>query len=531
MKKIYVLLIIITMLLTACQPTPEELVVKSKADGKLDELIQQTAEPKASAAAEEPAESSATYTTTSYDYSFKSKDEDVTINVAAEVAMQDGAKYQVVDITHSDFSMEFVENACKVLLEGREMFEPRKGQTKDEIEAEILNLQAAIANPAERKSDGLRSGDPKIIAEVTKMFEDRIKIYKQLMEEAPVTIEKVPVKFEYMPKKYYTKEARYQEDLARYSGETEDEQVMEILDKYDNERQLIVDADLSNDYYGRVEVLNYSSKWLNRGYFRFIKSKELNPNTYEPYMSSGQDENSVEKIEMTPEEAMAFADKLLDDLDIENMTMYKMSLSTTDGTWYDYENDDLVEIPEEKTVYAYRISYIRQYGSLPVMESSIYYKTAEPEYGPRYENESLGISIEKDGITRFKWNNMPQITKVENDNVAILPIDEIMDIFNKQMALQYNTVGLFPYDETNHDYEKLLESITDARVDISSIKLKMVRIPIQNQMGAYRMIPAWIFKGKGFFSRDGGPSYEEVIDRIQEECFLIVNAIDGSIIQ
>jgi hypothetical protein len=106
-----------------------------------------------------------------------------------------------------------------------------------------------------------------------------------------------------------------------------------------------------------------------------------------------------------------------------------------------------------------------------------------------------------------------------------------MDIFNKQMSLQYNVIGLFNYDENEPDYDELLNSITDARININSIKLKMVRIPVKNQIGVYRMIPAWVFKGNKFFLREGSPNYEDVSDRLDTECFLIINAIDGSIIQ
>ena len=531
MKKIYALLIIMIILFAACQPTPEELVVQNKADGELDEMIQQTAETQETAPSAEAIEAEPEYITTSYDYSIKSKDGDVDIYVKANVDIQDGARYQVVRITHKDFSLEFVEKACTVLLEGQEMFEPRKGQTKDEIEAEILSLQAAIANPEQSHSDGLSSGDPETIARVTKMFQDRIKIYKEILEEAPDTIEKVPARFEYMPKKYYAREERYKEDLADYSNETENEQAIQILDEYENEMQLIVDADLSNDYYGRVEVRNYSSKWLNSGHFHFIKSKELNTNTYGPSIMS-KDKSESDEIEMTHDEAIIFADKLLLDMGIENMNVSTIYHIASPGAYYDEEKETVVQIPdEERSIYGYNIHYVRQYGPLPVMESSIYYKTAEPDYGPRYGNEELGITIEKDGVIRFSWTNMPQITKVENDNVAILPLEQVMDIFNKQMSIQYNVIGLFDYDENEPDYDELLNSITDARININSIKLKMVRIPVKNQIGEYRMIPAWVFKGNKFFLREGSPNYEDVSDRLDTECFLIINAIDGSIIQ
>ena len=532
LEKLTVILICI-LLLSSCQPTPEELVVKSKADENFDELVKQTPLPREEiiSPGTETEEIEQTFTTSEFDYTFKSKDGDVDINVKAQVDMLEDAHCHVVKITHKEFPIGFVERACNILLEGQEMYEPRKGQTKDEIEAEILNLQAAIANPEQSHSDGLRSGDPETVAYVTKMFEDRIEIYKELLEEAPETIERIPVTFRFMPKKYYTKQAHYQEIVARYSGEEDDEQAFQVLDEYENEMQFVADADLSRGYYGRVEVRNYTSKWLNSSVFRFYKNMELNLATYGPSMNGREYNGKEDEIQMTEEEAVEYAESLIKDMGIENMSLSEIRANTSPKGYYDEATKQYIEIPQNEWItYGYTFFFTRTFGSLSAILEEVYFEGSDPEYGPRYGRETLAFLIDKDGVSRFSWNNQPKIVEVENDNVAILRLDEIMEIFNRQMALEYNVIGLFDYDEGEDNYQELLDSIESGRIDIDSIDLKMIRMPVKNQMGIYRMIPVWVFKGTSFFYREGGTKYEEVSDRLEEKCFLFINAIDGTII-
>ena len=260
------------LFLAACQPTPENPVVVNKANGELEKKIQQTATPAPSVEAEQtpvPLEN--------VKRTFAAKDEKVEITVDAQVFIPSGT-LPVVIIEPDEISLEFVQKAAEVLLEGKPLYDPRTQLTKNEIDEKILELQQALANPEESGSDGLRSGDPETIKRVTEMFENRIKIYQGMLEDAPDEYTPKTAVMEFKPAKYYENEQRYKENLAEWSDDGS-AQAKQLLRQYDEEMKIVLDADLDGGYYGRITANNFVGDLSRWNRMSFIKSKTLNQNT------------------------------------------------------------------------------------------------------------------------------------------------------------------------------------------------------------------------------------------------------------
>ena len=518
MKKIFALLITFITIMTisvACQPTPENPVVVNKANGELEKKIQQTATPAPSIAPEAtpvPLEK--------VQRSFKAKDEKVEITIDAEVFIPDG-NLPVIVIEPDAISMEFVKKAAEVLLEGKPLYEPRTQLTKSEIDEKILELQTALANPEESKSDGLRSGDPDTVAEVTKMFENRIKIYQGMLEDAPDEYTPLDAVLEFKPAKYYENEQRYKENVAQWSNE-DNKQAKDLLRQYEDDMQIVVDANLDGGYYGRISVSNYAGDLSRRNTLRFLKSRAINENTFAPNF----DYRDVMPARISSEQAKEKMNKLISDLGLADMVM---------TYFYQHENQEWDQNGNpvgEKEIMSFSGTFQRKYQDVATLSNvGVYDTTNEKQYRPRYSRESIEIRIYEDEIVAFNWENPVKEVKTENENVMTMPFEEIMDIFERQISLMYNIEKLSRDAPENRRHKELIESIEKGYIKITDIKLGLERIPMENDINKYRMIPVWRFYGSEYLKIKGmDTDITDMAARKSEMVYLTINAIDGSIV-
>ena len=515
MKKIYALLIITIIFFAACQPTPENPVVVNKANGELESKIQQTAEPTPEAAPEEtpvPMEK--------IQRTFSAKDEKVEITIDAEVFVPT-ENLPVVIIEPDEISLDFIEKAAQILLEGKPLYEPRTQLTKAEIDEKILELQMAIANPEESNSDGLRSGDPETVAQVTKMFEERIKIYQGMLENAPEEYTPTEAVLEFKPAKYYESEQRYKENVAQWSNE-DNNQAKDLLRQYEEDMQIVVDANLDGGYYGRISVSNYSGDLSRRNTLYFLKSTALNENTFAPNF----DYRDVIPAGITSEQAQEKMNKLIADLGLDDMVM---------TYFYQSENQEWDQNGNpvgENEVVGFSGTFQRKYYDVaPLSNAGMYDTTSEKQYRPRYSRESINIRIYEDEIVSFNWENPVKEVELENENVMTMPFEEIMDIFERQMSLIYNVEKLSRDAPENERHEQFIKSIEKGYIKITDIKLGMERIPMENDLSKYRMIPVWRFYGSEYLQIEGmDTDITNMAAREGEMVYLTLNAIDGSIV-
>jgi hypothetical protein len=500
---------LIAFLSTSCQPTPEEPVVVNKANGELEKIIvQQTPLPEATLPPLEKVQES-----------FKGKDERVTIYVDAEVMIPNAKKFPVVEIVPDEISMDFVKKAVDVLMEGKKVYEPRTQLSKPEIESKILELEQALADPENSKSDGLSSGDPETVKEVTKMFKDRIKIFRKLYKDAPAEYIRKESEFEFKPSKYYEDKRSYEENVADWSKD-DSKQAQELLQQYEDEKKIILDARLDDDYYGRVEVSSFMGKLNAWSRFDFTKAQTINENVFCP-MPFADDWNPTT---LSEDEASDKIQNLMSNLGLDNMVMTMFSPC-------DYKERDENGNPiGERQVVGYSAIFQRLYGKIAALGSAYMFDTCDDEtYGPRFLREEIRVQMLGDKIVYFKWQNPVKQTKTENENVAILPFEDIMKVFRKNMSLMYNIEKLSRDNPSNDDHEERINKLGSARVDIDKIELGMVRIAVKNELNTYRMVPAWRFYGKESLARKGDKLEKNNYPH-EETVYLTLNAIDGSII-
>lgn len=150
------------------------------------------------------------------------------------------------------------------------------------------------------------------------------------------------------------------------------------------------------------------------------------------------------------------------------------------------------------------------YAGIPVRQWAPYYgsdtamQQAKVTYSHTAIRERIGASIRKGELYDFDWQNPIKILETANENVQLLPFDEILQIFEQQIFMNIYFDG---------DRAQTLR-VTD--IDLS------YRCVAKRDSDLYYLLPVWSFVG--------------LLDGTQKDAsksklsFLTVNAIDGSII-
>lgn len=143
-------------------------------------------------------------------------------------------------------------------------------------------------------------------------------------------------------------------------------------------------------------------------------------------------------------------------------------------------------------------------------------QAAGVHYDADKAQEQISGAISDGAICELTWMYPFRVTGTENENVALLPFDEILAIFRRQIFMnQYLDKG---FDET---------------VRITEIRFSYMRVKIKDS-DEYRLLPVWDFLGYELdpeWDATASPG-ELAIARSwwNNQSLLTVNAIDGSIL-
>jgi len=133
--------------------------------------------------------------------------------------------------------------------------------------------------------------------------------------------------------------------------------------------------------------------------------------------------------------------------------------------------------------------------------------------------ESMTVHVMDGEIIEIRWSDLAEAT-IENDNVKIIPFEEAQEIFLKhidRMLLPNIEDG----DETAvNDYIR-----KNTAVNITKIELGLTKLLMKDSGDSYKLIPTW-----NFYGYEAGSGHEIDENRGAEKCFVMVNAIDGSIV-
>jgi hypothetical protein len=138
------MLMLITCFTTACQPTPEEKIIVSKGDGKLEDII--AGEPA-------PMETALNYQVPErLEYDLVGSD-DFKVQVKADVTMPDAKTYPVMSAKPDTITQQQADLIVTALLKGKTLYKPTMEQDKSQIQARIdyYNRELEFSTTKEEK--------------------------------------------------------------------------------------------------------------------------------------------------------------------------------------------------------------------------------------------------------------------------------------------------------------------------------------------------------------------------------------------
>ena len=501
-----ILLAAALVILTACQPTPEENAVLGKDEERFESLVQKTeenADKKDTVEADNESEK-VIYKSYSRVDQFVGADPDVNISVDVSGRYQSNM-LPVIKVSPKKFSMDELRKWATVLSSSDKYTEPKHTSTKAEIETRILDLKRYISDDEALRSEFNNDVEAKeeYIAEIS----ESIKMLEALYDTAPEKDSTTDTDWAFHDRQYYTEDTM----VVDYSE-----------DGMDEDEQFIVDFPSSLGS-GRLSYLFCRKD----GYYNVSLY-------YQAYTSVGDfgltkwDTNLEKPLTLTEDEAIEKASDLLSKLGMQDyrcvvLRKYGASINGDNMKRPYLEGEDL---PQQ--AYLYNLVYRRSFNGVDLLPAVGINTANISEYGARYEHEQLNIWIVNDEIHTINWVAPLAVESVENKDVKTIGFDKAYDLFAKQMQIEYTKGKLSRYSPENIDYAQEIARIKGGEIHVDDVLLGMVRVQIPDNYDEFRLVPAWSFRGREMLDYGDGCDWENGYSFAA--IYQTINAVDGTYI-
>ena len=470
--KILVLLVtammLITCVLTACQPTPEEEIVIGKGDNTLEEAIAGTPLPESTLVdKEQTGDTSPTNMVLSEHWQDTLFENNVTIDIDADVYVPNVSAYPVYEVAPYFTDEALARKLISVLA--KDAVEVHNGAylQPEDYEQTILSLKKEKA-----ELEAGKTGDDSITP-----IEEQIAAINEQIEQ---------VEQEYA-------DSENESDLAG--------QPLDFSFDGSNS-QLVTDTDIVKE-----RVLQFTATMEDGSTKVFVFQNIQESTMQHTYINCANRDayrtHETGDLPMT-EVAISAAMDIINELDIGE---------------FDFKYEQLKYAVNENTgqltdaPYAKQLVFAKSYSGIPVNQYSGADNGAcvteeELVYNIVLRQEEIIVTFNKDGVIGFSWTNPCAVLSTENENVAVICFDKARDIFNKQIMY-----SIYPHEDR------------ETKIDINEVRFGYMVIPVKDDLSTFRTIPVWDFIGvDNTFADEIDPRYND------ERSFVTINAIDGSII-
>ena len=314
------------------------------------------------------------------------------------------------------------------------------------------------------------------------------------------------------------------EELYRIAPETmETEEVEPTIGYEPMESQVAAGDDSINVLEGDITIDGESyhyytgNTWSDS--WKWITNRLRRSGSIYAEIFGDQDERNELPLLLTPEEVREKGNELIKALDFDYMQVGGEEYCATSLA-------EATDFTSEEPTKGYGLHYTRMVDGIPI--------TYTAEFGGNIDHdengnplaswpyESLTIIYDDKGLAEFCWENPYIISDISEDNVFLLPFDEIRTIF-EQMIITKNSDAA--------------EYIMNAQFDIYEVRLGYGRIMEKGKAGEGTLIPVWDFFGTQTYTYP-----EEILEdgtKIQPEdsthdfpylSLMTINAMDGTVI-
>jgi len=494
LKKLYTMLLVIfiTVLLAACQSTPDKPVVIQKDMEQMIEKAQAT-----TTAEETPGITIKDHVGAPDTFVYENSEEDFTVSADAPVFVPDADSMPIINVRSAVFSQETVDKYWDVLVGDQAMWDWSDQPTKGDLEQMIINQRRMTAE-AEKEGHN------------TQGYEDIITDLEKLYQSAPETSDVTPATSQLKEKINWdpvlgTIDTRYEGTSgSSVKSQAELENSNEWI--YFSARNPWTGEEGSIKSDTLPATMRFEAPAIKNGYSNQV---DIDENTE-------LDTTVSALLKMTPKEAKQKVETFLNETDTP-MKVYSMKLlSDADkvagkqAQHYAYEFNCVRTLENGLTVSA------PAYGSASnYMPPGYVPKSSEPAYSSNWTYENLIFQLDDEGFFQICWQAPIDILDTEVEDCKILPFDDIKAVFEKMIFVSYEPNFQDGYSMT---------------CDISQIRLEMMRVRKQNtDPNALDglLIPVWVFYGEISLYSDEG---EKAGGLLEGSSILAINAVDGSLI-
>ena len=473
MKKIFALLIITTIMLSACQPTPEEPVVQSKDKDLVQEVVEANEEENQQELAEdkEVIEQQIEAINKHLNMEFQPNDR-VKIVVDAEVKIPTYEKIPLVRAEPENFTEQHLERLLEEVCGDNPVYyldmDKITGNclTKEEIGEILIALRGFAQN------DSLEPLIKSDLEESIKKMEEKYPSAKTKSEDIPYEGGLTPDERE----SYIT-----QTELKCYLGR--------------NEAAFIRMSQTENKTGSSIDVMNHD---YGTPY-----------NTSEPY--EGVD---ADKIDVSYGECIQMAERLVAALDGEdtNMVLVSTSIGYAVGRFADHT--------KETAPQCYNFKFAREYNGVVVKSVGILNQGNNVNYAQRVYPERISIIIDNEGIYSFYWSSYTKYLETLTEDVPLMDFESVNGIFEDYCRYKFSWVP--QYDSVPKD--------ATVTINIDRVELNLMMTPEKDNLDTYIMIPVWDYIGDINYDQEIITQDGYVKKGPQNVAVLTINAIDGTII-
>lgn len=449
------LLLTLGFSLSACQKTPDEPVVVNKKDSKLEEAILSSDAHIENLKAE-----------TNWQEQLKSEDGSVTINIDAPVEIPETTEISVVSCMPHYFTQEEAKNAINIFYGDATLYDNSLSD-QDWLASEIIKNKVDLEYLKKNGEYPEEEGET----------EDMHRIVPNLEEEIAWLEEQITM---------------LEADYAAVSSQAAGIENIEMKESDSG----VESINVRDGQTPPMQFYAFNDRNVNDAAIKYEITESDSPSVM-PLDTSEEIEIGISR-----EEAEAKALETASACGISQCAVVSVGKTKAGG------------------ILSYVFTLGRMIGGVPSIYISNYegtqsFGTDGKEYREPWRQENIQVIVNDNGVVGFLWEYPPEILEVLNENVAIMPYEEIKEIARGQLR-RSQTVDEF--EMTQNDSKK---------VEINRVVLNMMRVAQKDSPDSYYYLPVWDFLGNTMTqdSQASGEAVQEV-----EKSFLTINGIDGSII-
>jgi hypothetical protein len=473
-----VVTMIIVCFTTACQPTPENLIVQNKGDDDLEQAISVTANPQEG------------ISNTDYISAARAnKKGNITVNIEADISIPDVDKLPVVYIEKDDFTQEQVDKMINAFFKDAVLYKTNI-HTKTSIENIIISIKQDALN---LNSDLALSNDIDNLEDLRKLANEEIAEYQKLWETAPDN-RPIMETFDISSNDYVDAVAELGKDSLAYAT-------------YSN-----------GDIFLQILFMNFGG--IDSRMVRLLE-------TYSSYVL--EDTYSSEEFDKAKENAL----QMIQDMEIEGFILGNVCLSQ-DQTHGLVDGQETIGVNSDREFYVF--CFEREINGMTI-DNSFYEGTSSDNTldatDPRYEHplpyESLEIWTEGSEIVQFVWESPVKIADIANDNVEVqIDVEQAIDTMAEQLFIQYA-------DMWQGYADSIVINIDEIRLVLARIKEKntgnYVAVPVWDFYGEVKVEVSKenaeaIGLDNSIYPNDGNMYTINDVDK----SIITINSLDGSIL-